>query len=64
VWLQKAGRAQFATMWVMRIDPEYIAFYAGDVRITFVARRVGKDGITDDDGAAFAIYEYLGKYPS
>jgi hypothetical protein len=60
VWLQKSGRPAIATMWVTQIHPEWVTFYSGVTRVSFLARRCG-DGITDDDGLPFAIYEYLGK---
>ena len=59
VWLHKPGRP-IATMWVVSVEPEWIGFYSGVTRTTFLARRCG-DGITDDDGIIFALYEYLGE---
>ena len=60
VWLQKAGRPQIVTMWAVEVTPTTVLFYSGVSRMHFLARRCG-ESITDEDGAAFGIYEYLGK---
>ena len=61
VWLQKEGRGVTASLWAMRITPGYIEFFAGQTKTYFLARRLPDGHITDDSGAAMAIYEYLGE---
>jgi hypothetical protein len=52
-----------ATLWVVEVLEDWVAFRAGKTDTGFIARRCGPDleGITDNTGAPMKVYEYLGE---
>ena len=60
VVLGRDDRPNMFTTWVDVIGQDFVAFYSGEGRITFLAR-IREDGkLADDSGAVIHVYEYLG----
>jgi hypothetical protein len=52
-----------ATLWVRDIWEDSVIFWAGSMKMYFIAHRVGPEleQLADDAGTAVKVYEYLGK---
>lgn len=51
---------EYASLWVMAIHPNHVAFYAGLSQTTLMLYR-GPDGaLFDDGGRRLRVFEYLG----
>jgi membrane protein YqaA with SNARE-associated domain len=49
------------TMWVDIIGQDFVSFYAGIIRSSFIAM-IREDGsLADDRGRVIRVYEYLGQ---
>ena len=49
------------TVWVWKIDEDYVSFQAGEARTIFIAKRLPDDTLQDDKGKRIRVFEYLGE---
>jgi hypothetical protein len=63
VWVQKEGNNTVASMWVVKVTPDWVKFTSGELRIDLMIRRYGPDHelLTDSSGHPIQTYEYLGE---
>lgn len=55
----KDGAPVCATLWALRIEPDFVVFYSGVTRVQLLLKR-RKDGtLTDDTGALVHVWEWL-----
>lgn len=63
VVLEKGTCSHLTSVWVEEVTPRLVMFDMPVINLHFIAFRTGPDmeQITDDTGASFKIYEFLGE---
>jgi hypothetical protein len=61
VVLSREDRPHMFTAWVSLIGADYVAFTAGEIYTTFLAKRHPDGRLTDDTDKRILVFEYLGE---
>ena len=57
----RAANRPAVTMWVAVVGMDFVAFYAGVTKTTFIAQLREDGSLADDAGRVIKVYEYLGE---
>ena len=63
VWVLAPGKIDYYSAWVIEIDPAYVLFFLGQMRLHVICRRRPGDAsiIVDDQDRVVRVFEYLGE---
>lgn len=56
----REDRPHRITVWVGEVGEDFVAFYAGEIRVALVAFRRDDGTLIDDTGLRIHVWEYLG----
>jgi hypothetical protein len=59
VVVAKVGNPNAVTAWVSEIHEDYVTFYMGVTKTTFIAKRQGDD-LVDNVNSTIEVFEFLG----
>jgi hypothetical protein len=57
----KENNPNLATMWVVQVGMDFVAFYMGETNMTFLAYLREDGHLIDDSGKRILVFEYLGE---